>query len=44
MGKTPGKWIKNFLLGKKSSKSSPSKGREALVSFFFIFFFRNNLC
>ncbi|KAF3431422.1 hypothetical protein FNV43_RR26153 [Rhamnella rubrinervis] len=28
MGKTPGKWIKSLLLGKKSSKSSNSKGRE----------------
>ncbi|PQQ06348.1 protein IQ-DOMAIN 31 [Prunus yedoensis var. nudiflora] len=28
MGKTPGKWIKNLLLGKKSSKYSLSKGRE----------------
>ncbi|KAM2781752.1 hypothetical protein FF1_011499 [Malus domestica] len=28
MGKTPGKWIKNLLLGKKSSKSTFSKGRE----------------
>lgn len=28
MGKTPGKWIKNLLLGKKSSKSNLSKGRE----------------
>ncbi|PRQ40829.1 putative IQ motif, EF-hand binding protein [Rosa chinensis] len=28
MGKTPGKWIKNLLLGKKSSRSSLSKGRE----------------
>ncbi|KAL5553922.1 hypothetical protein UlMin_041323 [Ulmus minor] len=32
MGKTPGKWIKNLLLGKKSSKSSLSKGRDALKS------------
>ncbi|PON67515.1 IQ motif, EF-hand binding site [Parasponia andersonii] len=32
MGKTPAKWIKNLLLGKKSSKSSVSKGREVLKS------------
>ncbi|XP_024021361.1 protein IQ-DOMAIN 31 [Morus notabilis] len=30
MGKTPGKWFKNLLLGKKSSKSNLSKGREVL--------------
>ncbi|XP_015894927.3 protein IQ-DOMAIN 29 [Ziziphus jujuba] len=28
MGKSPGKWIKNLLLGKKSSKSNYSKRRE----------------
>ncbi|XP_057481022.1 protein IQ-DOMAIN 31-like isoform X1 [Actinidia eriantha] len=28
MGKSPGKWIKTVLLGKKSSKSNFSKGRE----------------
>lgn len=32
MGKTPGKWIKNLLLGKKSSKSNLVKGREVLKS------------
>ncbi|KAE9609615.1 putative IQ motif, EF-hand binding, P-loop containing nucleoside triphosphate hydrolase [Lupinus albus] len=32
MGKSPGKWIKNVLFGKKSSKSNISKGREKLVS------------
>ncbi|KAK4841793.1 hypothetical protein QYF36_010618 [Acer negundo] len=31
MGKTPGKWIKNLLLGKKSSKSN-LKGRDILKS------------
>ncbi|XAR65456.1 hypothetical protein NMG60_11009593 [Bertholletia excelsa] len=30
MGKSPGKWIKTLLLGKKSSKSKTSKGREKL--------------
>ncbi|GKV50761.1 hypothetical protein SLEP1_g57455 [Rubroshorea leprosula] len=28
MGKSPGRWIKNLLLGKKSSKSNLSKGGE----------------
>lgn len=28
MGKSPGKWIKTVLFGKKSSKSHTSKGRE----------------
>uniref|UniRef100_A0A5B7C950 DUF4005 domain-containing protein n=1 Tax=Davidia involucrata TaxID=16924 RepID=A0A5B7C950_DAVIN len=28
MGKSPGKWIKTLLFGKKSSKSNFSKGRE----------------
>lgn len=28
MGKSPGKWIKGLLFGKKSSKSNLSKGRE----------------
>ncbi|XP_057465022.1 LOW QUALITY PROTEIN: protein IQ-DOMAIN 31-like [Actinidia eriantha] len=28
MGKSPGKWIKTLLLGKKSAKSNFSKGRE----------------
>ncbi|KAF7806173.1 protein IQ-DOMAIN 31 isoform X1 [Senna tora] len=28
MGKSPGKWIKTVLFGKKSSKSNISKGRE----------------
>ncbi|GKV50760.1 hypothetical protein SLEP1_g57455 [Rubroshorea leprosula] len=35
MGKSPGRWIKNLLLGKKSSKSNLSKGgevEEGLVS------------
>ncbi|XP_060958340.1 protein IQ-DOMAIN 28-like [Cannabis sativa] len=32
MGKTPTKWLKNLLLGKKSSKSNLSKGREVLKS------------
>ncbi|KAH0991473.1 hypothetical protein GBA52_002956 [Prunus armeniaca] len=32
MGKTPGKWIKNLLLGKKSSKYSLSKGREKSIN------------
>lgn len=31
MGKSPGKWIKSVLFGKKSSKSTLSKGRETLV-------------
>ncbi|RDY03674.1 Protein IQ-DOMAIN 31, partial [Mucuna pruriens] len=30
MGKSPGKWIKTVLFGKKSSKSSISKGRELI--------------
>ncbi|XP_042502508.1 protein IQ-DOMAIN 31-like isoform X2 [Macadamia integrifolia] len=30
MGKSPGKWIKTLLFGKKSSKSNLSKGREVL--------------
>ncbi|XP_022734785.1 protein IQ-DOMAIN 31-like [Durio zibethinus] len=30
MGKSPAKWIKTLLLGKKSSKSNLSKGREKL--------------
>ncbi|KAH1201737.1 Protein IQ-DOMAIN 31 [Glycine max] len=32
MGKSPGKWIKTVLFGKKSSKSNISKGREKLVN------------
>ncbi|MCL7030569.1 hypothetical protein MKW94_023909 [Papaver nudicaule] len=28
MGKSPGKWLKTVLLGKKSSRSSVSKGRD----------------
>ncbi|KAL2340816.1 hypothetical protein Fmac_008756 [Flemingia macrophylla] len=32
MGKSPGKWIKTVLFGKKSSKSNISKGRERLVN------------
>ncbi|XP_039065707.1 protein IQ-DOMAIN 31-like isoform X2 [Hibiscus syriacus] len=32
MGKSPAKWIKTLLLGKKSSKSNFSKGREKLSS------------
>ncbi|XP_038687975.1 protein IQ-DOMAIN 31-like isoform X2 [Tripterygium wilfordii] len=30
MGKSPAKWIKTVLFGKKSSKSSTSKGREKI--------------
>lgn len=30
MGKSPGKWIKTILFGKKSSKTNISKGREVL--------------
>ncbi|XP_077253133.1 protein IQ-DOMAIN 31-like [Tasmannia lanceolata] len=30
MGKSPGKWLKTLLLGKKSSRSSALKGKEAL--------------
>ncbi|XP_043725781.1 protein IQ-DOMAIN 31-like isoform X2 [Telopea speciosissima] len=30
MGKSPGKWIKTLLFGKKASKSNLSKGREVL--------------
>ncbi|GKU99416.1 hypothetical protein SLE2022_335150 [Rubroshorea leprosula] len=30
MGRLPGRWIKNLLLGKKSSKSNFSKGKEKL--------------
>ncbi|XP_028229122.1 protein IQ-DOMAIN 31-like isoform X2 [Glycine soja] len=33
MGKSPGKWIKTVLFGKKSSKSNISKGREARRAF-----------
>ncbi|KAG9459222.1 hypothetical protein H6P81_003730 [Aristolochia fimbriata] len=29
MGKSPGKWIKTLLFGKKSSKSTAGKGRES---------------
>ncbi|XP_068647450.1 protein IQ-DOMAIN 31-like [Aristolochia californica] len=29
MGKSPGKWLKTLLFGKKSSKSTAGKGREA---------------
>ncbi|KAI9086497.1 hypothetical protein K1719_031581 [Acacia pycnantha] len=32
MGKSPGKWIKTVLFGKKSSKSNISKAREKLVT------------
>ncbi|TKY55112.1 IQ-DOMAIN 31 [Spatholobus suberectus] len=32
MGKSPGKWIKTVLFGKKPSKSNISKGREKLVN------------
>ncbi|KAG4110849.1 hypothetical protein ERO13_D13G072200v2 [Gossypium hirsutum] len=32
MGKSPAKWIKTLLLGKKSSKSSFSKGKDKLNS------------
>ncbi|TKY45802.1 IQ-DOMAIN 31 [Spatholobus suberectus] len=32
MGKSPGKWIKTVLFGKKSSKSNISKGREKPVN------------
>lgn len=32
MGKSPGKWIKAVLFGKKSSKSNVSKGREVILS------------
>ncbi|KAL5191817.1 Protein IQ-DOMAIN 31 [Glycine soja] len=32
MGKSPGKWIKTVLFGKKSSKSNISKGREKFVN------------
>ena len=30
MGKSPGKWIKTILFGKKSSKSNLSKNREVM--------------
>lgn len=30
MGKSPGKWIKNVLFGKKSAKTNISKGREVI--------------
>ncbi|XP_057952283.1 protein IQ-DOMAIN 31-like isoform X2 [Malania oleifera] len=33
MGKSPGKWIKTVLFGKKASKSTFSKGREARRAF-----------
>ncbi|CAJ1975256.1 unnamed protein product [Sphenostylis stenocarpa] len=32
MGKSPGKWIKTVLFGKKSSKSNNPKGREKVVN------------
>ncbi|KAL5747403.1 hypothetical protein ACOSP7_024404 [Xanthoceras sorbifolium] len=32
MGKSPGKWIKTVLFGKKSSKSNNSKGREKVAN------------
>ncbi|KAF5734707.1 hypothetical protein HS088_TW15G00199 [Tripterygium wilfordii] len=32
MGKSPAKWVKTVLFGKKSSKSSTSKGREKFVN------------
>lgn len=32
MGKSPGKWFKAVLFGKKSSKSNLSKGKEIKVS------------
>lgn len=32
MGKSPGKWIKTVLFGKKSSKSHISKGREKIAN------------
>ncbi|CAK8565447.1 unnamed protein product [Lathyrus sativus] len=32
MGKSPGKWIKTVLFGKKSSKSNIPRGREKLVN------------
>ncbi|GLT50262.1 hypothetical protein SLA2020_237580 [Shorea laevis] len=32
MGKLPGRWIKNLLLGKKSSKSNLSEGKENNLS------------
>lgn len=32
MGKSPGKWIKAVLFGKKSTKSNVSKGREVVWS------------
>ncbi|XWS60586.1 hypothetical protein CRYUN_Cryun07bG0048600 [Craigia yunnanensis] len=32
MGKSPGKWIKTVLFGKKSSKSSYPKGREKIAN------------
>ncbi|GAV76930.1 IQ domain-containing protein/DUF4005 domain-containing protein [Cephalotus follicularis] len=31
MGRSPGKWIKAILFGKKSSKSNASRGREKVV-------------
>ncbi|KAL5975472.1 iq-domain [Asimina triloba] len=32
MGKSPGKWIKTVLFGRKSSRSGPSKGRQSFGS------------
>ncbi|KAF9626586.1 hypothetical protein IFM89_036101 [Coptis chinensis] len=32
MGKSPGKWIKTVLFGKKASRSNSSKGKDALKS------------
>lgn len=31
MGKSPGKWIKTLLFGKKSARSHATKGRDAMV-------------
>ncbi|PIA62576.1 hypothetical protein AQUCO_00200526v1 [Aquilegia coerulea] len=32
MGRSPGKWIKTVLFGKKATRSNPSKGRDAVKS------------
>lgn len=31
MGKSPGKWIKSVLFGKKTARSNSTKGRSASV-------------
>lgn len=37
MGKSPGKWIKTLLFGKKTARSQSSKGRDVLVCILVLF-------